>query len=230
MVKMSMASLLEVRGLSIERAAKPVVTDATFDIPAGAIVGLSGDSGCGKTTLAMALLRLLPRPYRVQGAVRWRGRDLMTLSESQLERVRGAELSMVFQDPLAALNPVMRVRHQLAEAIRAHGGSRTVERLLEMVELPFSARTGDAYPHQMSGGERQRVCLALALAARPRLVVADEPFTALDAPRVVELAKLFHSLQQKLETSFLLIGHSRNVLEKIANRVMVMRDGQLHAS
>lgn len=223
-----MPYLLEVRGLSIQLAARPLISNATFEIPAGTIVGLSGDSGCGKTTLALALLRLLPpRPYRVRGSVRLRERELMALTESQLERVRGAEMSMVFQDPLAALNPVMRVRDQVGEAIRAHRGSQQVERLLEMVDLPATARIRDGYPHQLSGGERQRVCLAIALAAGPALVIADEPFTALDAPKVVELARLFRSLKEKLQTSFLLISHGRNVLAKIADRVMVMRDGRL---
>jgi ABC-type glutathione transport system ATPase component len=225
---MPMAPLLEVRGLSIHLAARPVVAEATFEIPVGTIVGLSGDSGCGKTTLALALLRLLPvRPYRVRGSVRLREQELMALTESQLERVRGAEISMVFQDPLAALNPVMRVRDQVGEAIRAHPGSQRVEGLLEMVELPVSAHIRDGYPHQLSGGERQRVCLAIALAAGPALVIADEPFTALDPPMVVELARLFRSLKQNLKTSFLVISHSRNVLAKIADRLMVMRDGRL---
>jgi ABC-type glutathione transport system ATPase component len=228
MVKMSTAPLLEVRGLSIELDARPVVLDAAFAIPPSSIVGLRGDSGVGKTTLACALLRLLPLGrYRLRGSIRLRGRELMDLTERQLEQVRGADMAMVFQDPLQALNPVMRVRDQVGEAIRAHGGSQKPERLLEMVELPVSAHIREAYPHQLSGGERQRVCLALALAAGPALVIADEPFTALDAPRVVELARLFRALKQKLQTSFLLISHNRNVLAKIADHVMVMRNGRL---
>jgi ABC-type glutathione transport system ATPase component len=226
---MTEAPLLEVHGLSVDLPARPVVSDAAFSIAPGAIVGLSGDSGCGKTTLALALLKLLPPDrYRVRGSVRLRGRELLDLAESDLERVRGAQMAMAFQDPLAALNPVMRVRDQVGEALRAHGAVQPVDRLLEMVELPVSAHIRDAYPHQLSGGERQRVCLALALAAAPSLVIADEPFTALDAPRVVELAKLFLSLKKGLRTSFLLISHSRNVLAKIADRVMVMRDGRLN--
>lgn len=224
---MPTAPLLEVRGLSIALPARPVLSNAAFEIPVGAIVGLSGDSGCGKTTLALALLRLLPERYRVCGSIRLRDRDLMTLSERQLERARGAEISLVFQDPLLALNPVMRVRKQVAEVIRAHRRTENPDRLLELVELLATDHIREAYPHQLSGGERQRVCLALALAASPALVIADEPFSALDAPRVVELARLFQRLKQKLQTSFLLISHSRNVLGKIADRVMVMRDGLL---
>ena len=227
---MSTAPLLEVRGLSIALPARQLLSTAAFAIPAGSIVGLSGDSGCGKTTLALALLRLLPDRYTVRGSIRLRERELMGLSERQLESVRGAEISLVFQDPLQALNPVMRVRHQIAEVIRAHSRAEGPARLLELVELPATDRIRDAYPHQLSGGERQRVCLALALAASPALVIADEPFSALDAPRVVELAKLLRSLKEKLQTSFLLIGHSRNVLAKIADRVLVMRDGLLNGS
>jgi len=227
---MPTAPLLEVRGLSIELPSRPILSHAAFEIPAGTIVGLTGDSGCGKTTLALALLRLLPDRYTVRGSIRLRERELMTLSERQLERCRGAEISMVFQDPQRALNPVMRVRHQVAEVVRAHGGTENPKRLLDLVELPAADRIGDAYPHQLSGGERQRVCLALALAASPSLVIADEPFSALDAPKVVQLGRLFRSLQQQLQVSFLLIGHSRKLLAKLADRVMVMRDGLLDGS
>ncbi len=225
------APLLEVRGLSIELTERSIVSDAAFEIPPGAIVGLRGDSGCGKTTLALALLRLLsPSRYRVRGSIRLRGRELMDLTESQLERIRGAELAMVFQDPRQSLNPVMRAGNQVREVIRAHDGSRKPEELLEMTGLPAAGHAGNAYPCQLSGGEQQRVCLALALAAGPALVIADEPFTALDAPRVVELARLFRSLKQESRTSFLLISHRQDVLAKIADRVMVMHDGRLDAS
>ncbi len=225
---MPLTPLLNVCGLSITVAERSLVSDATFQIPTGTIVGLSGDSGCGKTTLALALLRLLPRRYAVRGSVRLRQQELMTLPESRLERIRGAELSIVFQDPLAALNPVLRVRDQVSEAIHAHPGRQRVERLLELVELPYSQHIREAYPHQLSGGERQRVCLALALAADPALVIADEPFSALDACRVLELASLFRSLKLKLRTSFLLISHSRDVLGRLADSVIEMRDGCLH--
>ena len=227
---MPTAPLLEVRGLSIALPGGLLLSNAAFEVPAGAVVGLTGDSGCGKTTLALALLKLLPKRYTVQGSVRLRERELLTLSERQLESVRGAQVSLVFQDPLQALNPVMRVRHQISEVIRAHRRNENPDCLLELVELPPTDHIRDAYPHQLSGGERQRVCLAMALAASPSLVIADEPFSALDAPRVAELLKLFRSLKQKLETSFLLIGHSRTVLAEIADRVMVMRDGLLDGS
>ena len=211
-------------------AGRPLASDLTFDIGAGEVVGLCGRSGCGKTSLALALLRLLPEDlYHVRGSVRLRGQDLLALDEREMESIRGASISMVFQDPLAALNPVMRVRDQVCEVIRAHRVAQPPEQLFVMAGLTPSARILDAYPHQLSGGERQRVCLVLALAAGPLLVLADEPFTALDAPRILELGRLFRGLTENLGTSFLLIGHQRAVLSKLADRVWEMRDGRLHA-
>jgi ABC-type glutathione transport system ATPase component len=227
---MAEAPLLDVRALSIDLAAGPLLQDAEFAIRPGEIVGLCGASGCGKTSLALALLKLLPRQaYRVRGSLRLDGRELMALTEKEMERVRGAAISMVFQDPLQALNPVMRVGDQVREAVRAHRRPTHLERLFEMVDLPGSARIPRAYPHQLSGGERQRICLALALAAGPALVLADEPFTALDPPRVVELARLFRRLRDGLGTSFLLISHSQPVLRKIADRILAIRKRRLDA-
>jgi ABC-type dipeptide/oligopeptide/nickel transport system ATPase component len=155
------------------------------------------------------------------------GFELLSASERQLERIRGAEISLVFQDPLLALNPVLRVRDQVAEAMRAHGRERGLERLFGLVGLPATRRMYDAYPHQLSGGERQRVVIAQALACRPALVIADEPFTALDAIRVLELSSLFLELREKLHTSFLLISHSPGVLARTADQVLVMHAGRI---
>ena len=225
------APLLQVRELSIHllaerQAALPVVSDVSLQIMPGEIVGLFGESGCGKTTLALSLIGLLPpERFRASGSVWLRGRDLLSLAESQLEPIRGAEISVMFQDPLLALNPVLRVRRQLAEA--GGGSGVAAADLLEMAGLAASRRILDAYAHQLSGGERQRVALALALARRPALVIADEPFTALDAPRVVELARLFSRLKEKLGTAFLVISHSPGALTKIADQVLVMYGGRL---
>ena len=200
----------------------------SFQVDAGSIVGLFGESGCGKTTLALALLNLLPAPrYRVRGSVKLRDFEVLSASERQLERIRGAEISLVFQDPLLALNPVLRVRDQVAEVMRAHGRQDSLESLFGLVGLAATPRMYDAYPHQLSGGERQRVVIAQALACRPALVVADEPFTALDATRVVELSSLFRELREKLATSFLLISHSPGVLARTADQVLVMEAGRI---
>jgi ABC-type dipeptide/oligopeptide/nickel transport system ATPase component len=152
---------------------------------------------------------------------------MLSATERQLQRIRGAEISLVFQDPLLALNPVLRVRDQVAEVMRAHGRQDDLERLFGLVGLAATRRMYDAYPHQLSGGERQRVVIAQALACRPALVIADEPFTALDAVRVVELSSLFRELRDKLQTSFLLISHSPGVLARTADQVLIMHAGRI---
>jgi len=223
-------ALLEVRDLHIDLDGRGVLNGASFEIREGIIAGLFGDSGCGKSTLALALLGLLPRErYRVSGEVLLRGRELMRLSERDLARVRGSQIAMIFQDPLLALNPVLRIRTQLGEILRAHDAAGDPAALLQLAGLAEPDRILAAYPHQLSGGERQRVTIAQALACRPPLIVADEPFTALDAPRVVELVALFRRLRAELGTSFLLISHSQGVLAAAADEVYRLRDGRLEA-
>jgi oligopeptide/dipeptide ABC transporter ATP-binding protein len=226
-------ALLQIENLSVDLLSAsplPVISGASFEIHEGEIAGLFGESGCGKTTLAMALLGLLPAErYRVTGSARWEGRELTALAERDWERLRGARIAMVFQDPLLSLNPVMRVREQIAEAIRAHEAveNARVEALFGLVGLADAARIGKAYPHELSGGERQRVAIALALACRPALIIADEPFTALDAPRVVELSALLGRLRAETGASFLLIDHSPAVLARVAGRLLVMYAGRV---
>jgi ABC-type glutathione transport system ATPase component len=227
------SGVLAVRDLTVElisarKTAVPVVSGVSFQVEAGSIVGLFGESGCGKTTLALALLNLLPAPrYRVRGSVQLRDFEVLSASERQLERIRGAEISLIFQDPLLALNPVLRVRDQVREVMRAHGRQDGLESLFGLVGLAATRRMYDAYPHQLSGGERQRVVIAQALACRPALVIADEPFTALDATRVVELSSLFRELREKLQASFLLISHSPGVLARTADQVLIMQAGRI---
>ena len=214
--------------ISVRNSTVRVVSEVSFQVDPGTIVGLFGESGCGKTTLALALLNLLPASrYRVRGSVQLGDFEVLSASERQLQRIRGAQISLVFQDPLLALNPVMRVRDQVAEVMRAHGCRDGLERLFDLVGLPATPRIFDAYPHHLSGGERQRVAIAQALACRPALVIADEPFTALDAIRVVELSSLFRKLREELETSFLLISHSPGVLARTADQVLVMQAGRI---
>jgi ABC-type glutathione transport system ATPase component len=224
-----MKGMLQVRGLTVELlGAGPIVADVSFEVEQGKVVGVFGESGCGKTTLALALLGLLsPAQYRVRGSVRIRGRELIGLPEREMEPVRGALVSMIFQDPMLALNPVLRVSRQIREVTRAHGVRLDPEALLDMAGLPDPPRILRAYPHQLSGGERQRVHIAQALACKPSLVIADEPFTALDPVRVVELAALFRRLREKTGTSFLVISHSPGVLAGLADSVLVMQHGRI---
>jgi ABC-type glutathione transport system ATPase component len=218
--------LLETFGLNIHFGTDPILTDVSFTIPPASIVGLFGESGCGKTTLALSLLKLLPPSYRIEGAVRFAGLDLLSLSESQLQPLRGASIAIVLQDPLLALNPVLRVGDQIDEVRRAHPAKALdLAAIFSLVGLPESRRR--AYPHQLSGGERQRILLAQALACRPALIVADEPFTALDAPRVLELSALFRRLKDTLGTSFLLISHSPGVMARVADEVLTMHAGRI---
>ena len=221
--------LLAVRNLHIGlTGSREILGGASFEIPAGSIVGLFGDSGCGKSTLALALLGLLPRArYRVEGEILFRGRDLCRVSARDLEKIRGAGISTVFQDPLLALNPVLRVRTQIREILRAHGISADPGELLGRAGLNEPHRILEAYPHQLSGGERQRVTIAQALACRAPLVIADEPFTALDGPRVVQLIGLFKRLRADLGTSFLLISHHPGVLAAAADTTFRLHEGAL---
>jgi ABC-type glutathione transport system ATPase component len=156
-----------------------------------------------------------------------RGQQLIGLPDRAMNKVRGAVMSLILQDPMLALNPVMRVRDQIGELLRAHGVAGDAGSLLEVAGLPPSARILAAYPHQLSGGERQRVSIAQALACRPALVIADEPFTALDATRVVQLARLFRELKQRIGSSFLVISHSPGVLARIADQILVMQEGRI---
>jgi peptide/nickel transport system ATP-binding protein len=195
----------------------------SFLLPPASITGLFGESGCGKTTLAHALLKLLPAPYCVSGAVEFEGRNLLSLPERELQPLRGGRIGLMFQDPLLALNPVLRAGTQIAEVARAHG----VERPDLPASLGLLPRHPGAYPHQLSGGERQRVTLAQALACRPSLVIADEPFTALDPARIAELSALFRELQLTHGTAFLLIAHEPAILEALADTVLVMYAGRI---
>jgi len=228
--------LLVVRDLSInllpERRSdvtpRSILRGVSFQLPEATIAGLCGDSGSGKTTLALALLNLLPpEKYRVTGEIMLTGRDLLAMNEAALEPLRGAEIALVFQDPLLALNPVLRIRRQISEILRAHGLAGDPAELLALAGIPSPGRILEAYPHQLSGGERQRVTIAQALACRPKLIVADEPFTALDAPRVVELAALFRRLRDQLGTSFLIVSHHPGTLALTADYTLALREGRL---
>ena len=233
-------TLLEVRDLSVrlgrgERAVRPVVDGVSFSIRAGETFALLGESGCGKSMTALALLGLLPRPAGVitGGSIRLQGEELLTLPERALRKVRGGRVAMIFQEPMTSLNPVMTVGEQIAESVRLHqqlrGGAvhRRVLELFDRVGIPDAARRYGEYPHQLSGGMKQRVMIAMALAGDPGLLIADEPTTALDVTIQAQVLALIASLQKDRGMAVLLITHDLGVVAGMADRVAVMYAGQL---
>jgi len=219
---------------SSDRGQFAALEGVTFDIATGEAVGLLGESGCGKTTLGLALLGLLPLSANITaGSAVFRGRNLLTLAERELRTVRGAEISMVHQEPGAALNPVLRVGEQVAGVLRAHKdlsceqAREGAAALLAEVGLGQETCIEAAYPHQLSGGQQQRVAIAQAIACRPALVIADEPTTALDSITQLEILNLLNSLREKLRVALLLITHDPAVLMRAVDRVLVMRAGCL---
>ena len=201
-----------------------LVRGISFELGAGERVGLIGESGSGKSLTALSVLGLLPEELSATGSVRLDGRELLGASEKELSRLRGNEMAMVFQEPMTALNPAMRVGRQVTEPFRVHGRrGRPAEELLAAVGLPGVAR---AYPHQLSGGQRQRVVLAIALANNPALLICDEPTTALD---VTVQAQILSLIKERLsaESSLLFITHDLAVVAQMCDRVLVMLDGSV---
>jgi oligopeptide/dipeptide ABC transporter ATP-binding protein len=210
------------------------VDGVSLSIGSAETVGLVGESGCGKSVTAMSVLRLIQPPGRIEAGSRlmFEGRDLMTLGDRDLRAIRGARIAMVFQEPMTALNPVFTVGDQIAEVVRIHGGSRKVawDRAVEMlnvVGIPSPADRARDYPHQLSGGMRQRVVIAMALVMTPALVIADEPTTALDVTIQAQILELLRDLQKKFGTSILLITHDLGVVAETASRVIVMYGGEV---
>ena len=232
------APLLDVQHLTVvfEGGASTVtaVNDVSFQIAPGETLGLVGESGSGKSVTAFAILRLLQPPGRVAGGqVLFEGRDLLGLPEREMREVRGARISLIFQEPMTALNPVMRVGDQIAEALTVHGlatgadaRARAVE-LLEAVQITDAPRRVRDYPHQLSGGMRQRVMIAIALACKPPLVIADEPTTALDVTIQAQVLELLRELKARYSLAVLLITHDFGVIAEMADRVAVMYKGSL---
>src|SRR5579864_942752 len=219
---------------SVDRRSLTILDGVSFEIAAGEAIGLLGESGCGKSTLALSLLNLLPSSARiVRGSVMLAGVDLLKLSDRELHKVRGARVSIVHQEPGAALNPVMRAGEQIAQVLRAHepvSRSRAREEAINLLlQLGFASesRVWDAYPHQLSGGQQQRVAIAQAIACRPSLLIADEPTTALDTETQAEILGLLRSLREKLGLAVLLISHDPEVVESFADRVLVMYAGRV---
>ena len=234
--------LLEVRGLTTEfvserngvRRVVRAVDGVSFDIGRGEILTLAGESGSGKTVTALSILRLVPPPGRiVAGSIRFEDRDLLTLGEHELRRVRGARVGFVFQEPMTALNPVFTVGDQIAEALEVHGlakgaaaKARAIE-LLEAVRISEPARRARDYPHQLSGGMRQRALIAAAIACQPPLVIADEPTTALDATIQAEILDLLLAMRKESGVSILLITHDLGIAARVADRVAITYAGRI---
>jgi oligopeptide/dipeptide ABC transporter ATP-binding protein len=231
------APLLEVTGLktwlTTTRGTVHAVDGVDLKVYPGEKVAVVGESGCGKSMTARSILRLLPQPPAriVEGRILCQGRDLVRLPESELERIRGAEISMVFQDPLSYLNPRMRIGDQIGEAIWLHQGRQQlvprVREALERVGLPADDAFRRRYPHELSGGMRQRVLIAIALACRPKLLIADEPTTALDVTLQAQIMDLLRRLCSELDLALLLITHDMGVVAELCDRVYVMYAGQV---
>jgi oligopeptide transport system ATP-binding protein len=234
-----MTALLEVAGLSVtfRTDAGPVaaIEDVSFAIAPGETLALVGESSSGKSVTAMAIMRLLAPPpsCRIGGTITLDGRDLLTLPEPEMRRVRGGRIAMIFQEPMTSLNPVQSVGEQIAEAVREHdpqsakaAWARAVE-LLDLVGIPDPGRRVADYPHRLSGGMRQRAMIAIALAGRPRLLIADEPTTALDVTIQAQILDLLRRLQRETGMAVLFITHNLGVVAEIADRVLVMYAGQV---
>ena len=220
-------------GFATEDGRVSAVSDVSLSVSEGEIFGLVGESGCGKTTLAMALMGLLPATAHVAGSVRFQGLELLGLPPDELRKLRGDRISMIFQDPMTSLDPTFSVGEQVAETITAHrdvDDARARERALELlgdVGIPEPERRFDDAPHRLSGGMRQRVVIATALANEPALVLADEPTTALDVTIQAQVLDLLRDLRTRLQTTIVLITHDLGVVAQICDRVGVMYAGQL---
>lgn len=228
--------LLDVNGLSVrfrtEDGEVAAVQDASFQLALGETLCLLGESGSGKTVTMRALMRLLPPTARIDGSIMLDGIDVLALERKGLQRIRGSTVAMIFQDPMAALDPVYTIGRQIIEAIVAHEGTgrararaRAIE-LLEMVQIPAASRRLEAYPHELSGGLRQRAMIALALSCRPKLLLADEPTTALDATVQIQVLLLLRELQRELGMAVMIVTHDLGVACEVADRVAVMYAGR----
>jgi oligopeptide/dipeptide ABC transporter ATP-binding protein len=230
--------MLEVSGLTtvfdLPGGAAPAVDDVSFEIREGETLGLVGESGSGKSVTALSIMRLVQPPGRITGgAVRFKGRDLLALSEAEMRRIRGADIALIFQEPMTALNPVFTIGNQIAEALLVHGRATRANvraqaiALLESVRIPDAGHRVDDYPHQLSGGMRQRVLIAMAIACKPTLVIADEPTTALDVTIQAEILDLLRDMKRTLHLSLLLVTHDFGVIAETADRVAVMYAGRI---
>jgi peptide/nickel transport system ATP-binding protein len=226
--------LLHVENLSIAFGPKPAVDSISFTLAAGETLGLVGESGSGKSATSLALLRLLPPSAHVSGSILFDNQPLLTLPEPRMRALRGSSIAMIFQEPMTALNPVMRIEEQIGESLLAHRPrtphaelrARVLAALREVALPDPESRLRD-YPHQFSGGQRQRILIAMALIARPRLLIADEPTTALDVTVQAQILALLQTLQATHGLAMLFISHDLAVVSQVADRVAVMQHGSI---
>jgi oligopeptide/dipeptide ABC transporter ATP-binding protein len=231
--------LLEVRNLSVDFTLKqgvlPAVRDVSFSLAESETFGIVGESGCGKSVTALSLLRLIPSPPGsiVGGELVFEGQDLLKKSRREMERVRGRKISMIFQEPMTSLNPSLTVGMQIRECYQVHlGHSKKVareytEHVLGLVRLPSPKSLAERYPHELSGGMRQRVMIAMALACQPKLLIADEPTTALDVTIQAQIIDLLKELQEKLKMALIFISHNLGVVARLCDRIGVMYAGSM---
>jgi peptide/nickel transport system ATP-binding protein len=232
-VRQDSAALVELRGLAVAFDGVPALRGIDLRVHRGEAVGLVGESGCGKSVTWLAALGLLPRHAAVTGSVRLAGEEILGAAPAKLDRVRGGRIAMIFQDPASSLNPVKRVGVQVMEALALHrglrGGAARAEaaRLFEQVGIPDPKRRLDAYPHELSGGQNQRVMIAMALAGEPELLVADEPTTALDVTIQAQILELLSALRRETGMALVLISHDLGVIGEVTERVAVMYAGRI---
>lgn len=231
--------LLEVKGLKTyfytDKGCAKAVDDISFSLEEGRVLGIVGESGCGKSVTSLSIMRLVdPSMGRYEGGeIRYRGMDLLKLSEKDMQKVRGNKISMIFQEPMTSLNPVLRIGYQIMEQLTLHlkmdkdaARTRALE-LLKLVGIPEAQQRMDEYPHQLSGGMRQRVMIAMALACNPEILIADEPTTALDVTIQAQIMELLQELRERLHMSIIIISHNLGVISELADEVIVMYAGQI---
>jgi peptide/nickel transport system ATP-binding protein len=225
--------LVELRGLRVAFDGQAALRGIDLAIPQGGAVGMVGESGCGKSVTWLAALGLLPSRAEIGGSVKLGGEEILGAPASRLEKLRGGRIAMIFQDPASSLNPVHRIGRQITEALALHRGMggaparMEAKRLLDQVGIPDAARRLDAYPHELSGGQNQRVMIAIALAGRPELLVADEPTTALDVTIQAQILELLQSLRREMGMALVLISHDLGVVSEACERVAVMYAGRI---
>jgi len=232
-----LSNLLEVRDLCVDfindEGSVNIISHLSFSVARGEVLGIVGESGSGKSVTSLAVMRLLTSAAQVRGSILFDGRDLLSLTEPEMQQIRGNRIAMIFQEPMTSLNPVFTIGRQISEVIMQHQNvskkealDRTIE-MLKLVRIPLPENVVRQYPHQLSGGMRQRVMIAIALACRPGLLIADEPTTALDVTVEAQILELINELKDKLNSSIIIISHDLAVVSEIADKVAVMYSGRI---